>query len=175
MPDINFPTLIALGAIVLLAILIGLGIGSSFGAMLAGSVKSPRWTLGTFQMLIAASIAWTAAIITYSLPYWPIDPSLAAGVTNQEWAPWYMFQLDFVRALFAIFPGAFLWGASFPLALASVSARGADPGRVVGRGIGPRPPAAAGKPQAGHHLSLDRRVARRCREGVPCLVDDAEI
>ena len=32
----------------------------------------------------------------------------------------------------AILPAAFLWGASFPLALAAVASRGQDPGRLVG-------------------------------------------
>src|ERR1019366_10824748 len=33
----------------------------------------------------------------------------------------------------AILPAAFLWGASFPLALASVASPGQDAGRMVGR------------------------------------------
>ena len=42
------------------------------------------------------------------------------------------FKLDLVRALWAVLPPAILWGASFPLALAAVSARGRDAGRLVG-------------------------------------------
>ena len=41
-------------------------------------------------------------------------------------------QLDLVRCLWAVLPGAILWGASFPLALASVAAPGQDPARLVG-------------------------------------------
>jgi spermidine synthase len=41
-------------------------------------------------------------------------------------------QLDLVRCLWAVLPPACLWGASFPLALAAVAARGQDPGRLVG-------------------------------------------
>jgi spermidine synthase len=37
-----------------------------------------------------------------------------------------------VRCLLVVLPGAILWGASFPLALASVSVPGQDPGRLVG-------------------------------------------
>src|SRR5687767_13478887 len=48
-------------------------------------------------------------------------------------SPWYTFQLDLVRSLWAMLPGAILWGASFPLALASVAAGGQDPARLVGR------------------------------------------
>ncbi|MGA2556527.1 MAG: fused MFS/spermidine synthase [Verrucomicrobiota bacterium] len=40
--------------------------------------------------------------------------------------------MDIARCLWAILPAPLLWGASFPLALASVSSRGQDPGRLVG-------------------------------------------
>jgi spermidine synthase len=46
--------------------------------------------------------------------------------------PWLKVQFDAVRSLWALFPGALLWGASFPLALASLAARDQDPGRLVG-------------------------------------------
>src|SRR4029079_9606968 len=39
---------------------------------------------------------------------------------------------DLVRCIFTVLPGAVLWGASFPLALASVASRGEDPARLVG-------------------------------------------
>ena len=37
-----------------------------------------------------------------------------------------------MRAIFVMLPGAILWGASFPLALAAVASRGQDPARLVG-------------------------------------------
>jgi spermidine synthase len=40
--------------------------------------------------------------------------------------------MDMVRSLWAILPASILWGASFPLALASVAQRGEDAGRMVG-------------------------------------------
>ena len=46
--------------------------------------------------------------------------------------PWFQFQLDLARCLLAVLPGAILWGASFPLALASVAADDGDPARLVG-------------------------------------------
>ena len=64
-------------------------------------------------------------MLTQSLPYWPINPSISSG-------PWFNFQLDFVRSLWAMLPGAILWGASFPLALASVANGRQDPARLVG-------------------------------------------
>src|SRR5262249_21170975 len=72
-----------------------------------------------------AAIAWTAVMISESLPYWPIIPGTSPS-------PWYTFQLDLVRCLWAVLPPACLWGASFPLALAAVATRGQDPGRLVG-------------------------------------------
>ena len=47
-------------------------------------------------------------------------------------SPWFTFQLDLVRSLWAMLPGAILWGASFPLALASVANGRQDPARLVG-------------------------------------------
>ena len=64
-------------------------------------------------------------MLTQSLPYWPINPSISTS-------PWFNFQLDLVRCLWVVLPAAILWGASFPLALASVAAHGQDPGRLVG-------------------------------------------
>jgi spermidine synthase len=64
-------------------------------------------------------------MLSQSLPFWPINPSISTD-------PWFNFQLDFVRSLWAMLPGAILWGASFPLALASVASEGRDPGRLVG-------------------------------------------
>ena len=37
-----------------------------------------------------------------------------------------------MRCFWVVLPGAILWGASFPLALASVAAPGQDPARLVG-------------------------------------------
>jgi spermidine synthase len=64
-------------------------------------------------------------MLTESLPYWPINPQISSDV-------WFNFQLDFARCLWAVLPAAILWGASFPLALASVASPGQDPARLVG-------------------------------------------
>jgi spermidine synthase len=60
------------------------------------------------------------------LPYWPIDVSLAPSA-------WFNFQIDFARSMFAMFPSAVLWGASFPLAVAAAARPGDDTGATVGR------------------------------------------
>ena len=112
-------------SLILAVFLLGLGIGSSIGSTIAARITRPRLALGWCQMLLCGAIAWTAYMLTQSLPYWPINPSISTD-------PWYNFQLDFVRCLWAVLPGAILWGASFPLALASVATGGKDPGRLVG-------------------------------------------
>ncbi|MEX0939669.1 MAG: fused MFS/spermidine synthase [Pirellulales bacterium] len=112
-------------AIILAVFLVGLGIGSSLGAMVAGTTPRPRVALGLCQAGLTAAIAWTAYMLAGSLPFWPIDPELTIS-------PWYNFQLDLVRCAWAVLPPACLWGASFPLALASVAAPGQDAGKLVG-------------------------------------------
>ncbi len=112
-------------SLILAVFLMGLGIGSSVGSAIARSTPRPRLALGWCQMLLCAAIAWTAYMLTQSLPYWPINPAIS---TN----PWYNFQLDMVRCIWAILPPAILWGASFPLALASVATGEKDAGRLVG-------------------------------------------
>jgi spermidine synthase len=113
-------------SIILAVFLVGLGIGSSIGSMLARSQTSARLLLGGCQLLLVAAIGWTSFMVTRSLPYWPINPGLATSA-------WYTFQLDLARCLWAVLPAACLWGASFPLALAAAASRGQDPGRLVGR------------------------------------------
>ena len=112
-------------SIILAVFLVGLGGGSAVGSQLARKAGSARAALGWSQMLLAAAVAWTAYMLSESLPYWPINPLLSTG-------PWFTFQIDLVRCLWAILPAAFLWGASFPLALAAAASADPDPGRLVG-------------------------------------------
>jgi spermidine synthase len=112
-------------SLLLAVFLLGLGIGSSVGAAIGRRLAHPRLALAACQFLLCGAIAWTAYVISASLPFWPINPSLA---TN----PWDTMQLDFLLSLWAMLPAAVLWGASFPLALASVAAPGQDPARLVG-------------------------------------------
>ena len=112
-------------SLILAVFLFGLGIGSAIGSAMSSRVSNPRAALGWCQLALCACMAWTAYVVSQSLPYWPINPS---AVQN----PWINFQVDLVRAMFAVLPAAILWGASFPLALAAVAARGQDPARLVG-------------------------------------------
>ena len=110
-------------SLILAVFLVGLGIGSTVGSELARRVVSPQRALGWCQLLLCAAIGWAAYATGVSMPYWPINPAL----TNT-----YNFELDMVRALWAMLPAAVLWGASFPLALGAVASKGQDPGRIVG-------------------------------------------
>jgi spermidine synthase len=112
-------------SIILAVFLFGLGIGSGVGSALVHRSLRPGMLLGWCQLLLTVAIAWTAYMLAKSLPYWPIDPSLTANA-------WVNFQLDLARCFWALLPPTLLWGASFPLALAAVAARGQDAGRLVG-------------------------------------------
>ncbi len=112
-------------SIILAVFLIGLGIGSGAGSFLARRV-TPRIALGVCQALAAAAVAWAAFTIVNSVPYWRIS---AAHFQNR----WFRFGFDVLRSAWAILPAALLWGASFPLALASAASRRQDPSRLVGR------------------------------------------
>ncbi len=115
-------------SIILAVFLVGLALGSGAGAMLVKSVpgmRQARIALGWCQILLTLAIAWTAYMIADSLPYLPVNPLLSTS-------PWYTFQIDLVRCLWAILPPTILWGASFPLALAAVAEPGEDSARLVG-------------------------------------------
>jgi spermidine synthase len=112
-------------SIILAVFLVGLWAGSGAGAFLVRRVQEPRLALAGCQILLAAAIAATAYTLAYSLPYWPVDPWLS---TN----PLFNFDLDITRCLRTILPATLLWGASFPLALASAAGDKKDPARLSG-------------------------------------------
>ena len=112
-------------SLILGVFLFGLGIGSSVGAAISRNTANPRVAFGWVQMALCAAIAWAAMMLSESLPFWPINPSITSSI-------WFNFQLDIVRCLWVVLPGAILWGASFPLALAAVAKPGQDMGRLVG-------------------------------------------
>jgi spermidine synthase len=111
-------------SIILAVFLIGLGIGSSVASLLERRIVRPQVAIGICQLLLTLAIVWTAYTIANWLPYWP------AQVLNRT--PSVMFETDLIRCIWAILPAACLWGASFPLALASVVSRNEDAGRMVG-------------------------------------------
>jgi spermidine synthase len=119
------PTVYAF-SVILAVFLVGLGIGSGAGSFLAREIRQPRLALGGCQLFVVIAMGWAAYALGNSLPYWPVNPSLSRD-------PWLNFQLDLARCFWAILPSAIFWGASFPLALASVAAPGLDPGKMVGK------------------------------------------
>ncbi len=115
-------------SIILAVFLFGIGLGSGAGSLLARISSKPRLLLSVCQFLLAGAIAWAAFMISKSLPYWPINPSIYTG----EYGPWFIFQIDILRAAWTVLPSTVLWGASFPLAIASIAEENRDPGRLVG-------------------------------------------
>ena len=101
-------------SLILGAVLAGLAVGSSIGASAARNLRSARRALALCQVGAMIALAWAAWWQVVALPNWPINPQLAPS-------PWFMFQLDFVRALWSVLPAAICWGASFPLAIAAVA------------------------------------------------------
>lgn len=112
-------------SMILAVFLVGLGIGSTLASSLSKQIRNPHLALGGCQLGLCAALAWAGYAACTSLPRWPIDPSIP---TELE----FMFQLDLMRAVWVILPGAILWGASFPLAIASVASRSQDTGNLVG-------------------------------------------
>jgi spermidine synthase len=112
-------------SIILAVFLLGLWLGSAVGSFLVRRIQHPRMALAATQLLLAAAIAGTAYTLTYSLPFWPVDPWLSLN-------PWFTFDLDIIRCMRAILPATLLWGASFPIALACAAAEGEDPARLSG-------------------------------------------
>jgi spermidine synthase len=112
-------------SIILAIFLIGLGVGSWVGAIVARGSR-PAAALGWCQLFLVAAIAWTAFMIAKSIPWWPVNPLLSSD-------PWYTFQIDMVRVIWAILPPTLLWGASFPLALAAAAGPEDDSAGLVGR------------------------------------------
>jgi spermidine synthase len=112
-------------SLVLAVFLIGLGIGSSVGSLLARTTGRPREAFGWCQVLCVLAMAWSAYMLNVSLPFWPINVELSSDI-------WRTFHIDLARTFWAVLPAPILWGASFPLAMASVVREGQDSGRVVG-------------------------------------------
>ena len=113
-------------ALILAAVLVGLAIGSTLGATAARISAQPRRALAICQLLVVFGLGWAAWTITNDMPNWPINPQLAP-------TPWFLFQLDFLRCLYAVLPAAIAWGASFPLAIAAVADGGDNSSVAVAR------------------------------------------
>lgn len=111
-------------ALILSVFLIGLGLGSTLGSKLALHLKNPKMALALCQLSLCVLMAWAVYLVTQNLPYWYID------IDGSQ--PWQRLQVDFWRCMIAMFPAAVLWGASFPLALASVASEEKDSASLIG-------------------------------------------
>jgi spermidine synthase len=123
--SLHFGATVYTFSLILAVFLVGLGIGSTLGAVIARDTSSARRALGWCQLLLCGAMAWAAYQLTESLPYWPINPSISTS-------PWYTLQLDLVRCFWVVLPAAILWGASFPLALGAVASSEQDAARLAG-------------------------------------------
>jgi spermidine synthase len=123
--SLHFGATVYTFSLILAVFLTGLGIGSTIGASLARDGANARRALGWCQLLLCGAMAWAAYELTESLPYWPINPFIAT-------TPWFTLQLDLARCMWVVLPGAILWGASFPLALAAVATTEQDAAWLAG-------------------------------------------
>jgi spermidine synthase len=81
--------------------------------------------LAASQLLLMAAIPFGAFMIVSVLPYW-----LHSRDANQSLLT--RMGLDVIRALAAFLPATLLWGASFPLAVATVASDRRDSARLAG-------------------------------------------
>jgi spermidine synthase len=116
-------------SIILGVFLTGLGLGSSGGAALARNHSNPRQLLAICQLLQVLALAFAAYMLADFLPYWTTHVDANETVLHG-------FLTDIARCAIAILPSTILWGASFPLALASVAGGNTEPGRLVGEVYG---------------------------------------
>ena len=126
------------------------GVPASASASAAASARRSRATSSVrasrsawCQLLLCAAMAWTAYMLTRVaavLADQSVDLDRRRGSRSSSISS---------RCLWAVLPAAILWGASFPLALASVASRDEDAG------------AAGRRRLRGQHGRRHRRLARR--------------
>jgi spermidine synthase len=65
-------------SLILAVFLVGLGIGSTLGSAASQQLRRPRVMLAWCQVLLCAAMGWAAYMLTQSIPWWPIDPSISS-------------------------------------------------------------------------------------------------
>ena len=113
-------------SIILAVFLMGLAIVAAESAYGFLRKAQARLALGWSQILLALAIAFTAYMITDSLPYWPALLTTSPAET---------FRGDLLRCLVAILPPTIFWGASFPLAMGAIVGFGEDSGSHCRRSL----------------------------------------
>ena len=116
-------------SLILAVFLSGLGLGSLLGSSLARRTRIPALALATCQLLLVLAIAYGSRAIVDLLPAWQPTRSFLPQVRS---SPDLRFAFDALRTAVALLPATLLWGASFPLALATATG-GLDAGRPVAR------------------------------------------
>lgn len=116
-------------SLILTVFLVGLGLGSAVGSLIARRVERPRLALGLLQMGLAIAIAFSSWMILVVMPNWQ---AMFVFMDEIRENMTFMYLYDFFRCTVAMLPATFLWGASFPVALAAASSGARDPGRLVG-------------------------------------------
>ena len=103
-------------SLILATFLAGLGLGGLIGSRLARTAKDPRAALGIVQATLALAIGFGAWAIVNVLPHWQPTTEFLPDLRS---APMLAFGFDAARCALALLPATILWGASFPLTLAS--------------------------------------------------------
>lgn len=115
-------------AIVLGVFLLALGLGGSFGAWIIKRVRNTRKAFATLQVGIAAAVSSTGFLVPF-MTFRFASLEVTAVIADSP-----MLHLIWVARIAAVvFPGAFLWGMSFPFALASLERISGDPAKPVGK------------------------------------------
>lgn len=122
-----FATTVYAFAMVLGVFLFGLGLGGAAGAALGRRLKNPRRAFAAVQLCIVAAVSGTAFLVPFmATQMMAIDRGEGANALT-----WSLTNL--VRAMVVVFPGAFLWGMSFPIALVCLGRNLGDAAKPVGR------------------------------------------
>jgi spermidine synthase len=103
-------------SLILAVFLAGLGLGGYFGSNLARRSGLAHGRLAVIHALLAGTVGIGAAVIVLVLPELQPTAKFLPAVRS---GPALIFAYDALRCALALLPSAFLWGASFPLAVAA--------------------------------------------------------
>jgi spermidine synthase len=113
-------------AIVLGVFLLALGFGGAFGTRMIKKVKNTRKAFAILQVGIAAAVSSTGFLVPFmTFRFAGLEAAASGDATT-------FHLICLVRTAAVVFPGAFLWGMSFPFALASLGRSPGDPAKPVG-------------------------------------------
>lgn len=112
-------------SLLLAAFLAGLAIGSAGASkLIQRQAVLPELALALTQLALIPAVIWSALAITRIVPGWlPIEST----------SPLKVFLHDFFLCCLSLWPASFLWGATFPLTLASAGKKKAETRKLVGR------------------------------------------